>query len=264
MISFLSFILLVLHSFPCQPIVVDNTSLVLVIIILISPFLSAIRKIKFGDFEAEIDPEEVSRIRDDVDIKLSEIQSTFIEPNLGIESTVEQIKYLCENDPVIALAKLRIEIEKVVTRLYDRTQSQSAKGRVVSLGKMVHDLVTQEILPNSLLNPTLEVVSICNRAIHGEDIRDSDARTMLDIGTSLLERLFWFSRDFIKKVNETVNISQAEVQDLSKANYRLVSIVPYVEKPIRNIRILDQAGLNDFFENYNEYAEFVVEITRIK
>lgn len=49
--------LLATHSFGFQGVIVDNTSLILLVIILASPFIAAIRKIKIGDFEAEIQPE---------------------------------------------------------------------------------------------------------------------------------------------------------------------------------------------------------------
>lgn len=64
MTSLLAFLLLVIHSLPGQKVIVDSTSVILVLIVFLSPFVSAVRKIKFGEFEAEIDPKEVQRIRD--------------------------------------------------------------------------------------------------------------------------------------------------------------------------------------------------------
>ena len=54
--------LLVVHSIGVTAVIVDNTSLVLLLIILASPFIAAIRKIKIGEFEAEIQPDEVKRV----------------------------------------------------------------------------------------------------------------------------------------------------------------------------------------------------------
>jgi hypothetical protein len=54
--------MLISHSFGVRGIVVDNISLILLAIVLISPFVAAIKKVKIGDFEAEIEPEEVKRV----------------------------------------------------------------------------------------------------------------------------------------------------------------------------------------------------------
>ncbi len=43
-------------------IIVDSTSLILLPLVLISPFVAAIKKVKMGEFEAEIEPEEVKRV----------------------------------------------------------------------------------------------------------------------------------------------------------------------------------------------------------
>lgn len=259
----LALLLLIIHSLPGQKVVVDNTSVVLVIIILLSPFLPAIRKIKFGDFEAEIDTKEVEKIRSDVDTQLDESGAPDTAPAPEIETTVQQIRTLGETDPVIALAKLRIEIEKVVVRLHKKTQLHRQQRRPLSIGKMVHNLTTQEILPKRLSGPVREVVSICNRAVHGEEIRERDAKAMLDVGTFVLQRFFEFSREFLLKPTESNPVTQTEVDEYKESRYRIITVIPYVDNPVRNIRIMDQKELDDFLEGYHEYAEFIVELTRI-
>ncbi|MFC1588849.1 hypothetical protein ACFL3P_01105 [Pseudomonadota bacterium] len=59
--------LLVSHSFKVTTLSVDSTSILLLVVMLISPFVAAIKKIKFGDFEAEIDPKEIQRIKSDAE-----------------------------------------------------------------------------------------------------------------------------------------------------------------------------------------------------
>ena len=131
--SLLAFAMLIVNSLPYKKITVDNTSIVLLIIIILSPFISAIKKIKFGDFEAEIDPIEIQRIKEDVATKLPETEQPQ-EKTLEIENTVSSIVELVDSDPVIALAKLRIELEKVITKLYRRTQKESEKKNPFSIG----------------------------------------------------------------------------------------------------------------------------------
>src|SRR5438552_11689266 len=64
--------MLLAHSFSFSRIKVDNTSIILLVVILLSPFISAITKIKFGEFEAEIDPKEVQKIKDQVTAQVSD------------------------------------------------------------------------------------------------------------------------------------------------------------------------------------------------
>ena len=62
----ISFALLIIHSLLSQPIKIDNISILLLLFIVVSPFLSTIKKIKFGDLEAEISSEEVGKIKKDL------------------------------------------------------------------------------------------------------------------------------------------------------------------------------------------------------
>lgn len=57
-------------------------------------------------------------------------------------------------------------------------------------------------------------------------------------------------------------ISHSEVERLQSSKYRGTTVIPYVEKPRMNIRILDQEGLETLLEGYSEYAEFVISIER--
>ena len=62
MVLLVALVMLAGHSFGVKAFVVDNTSLILLALVLISPLLAAVRKVKFGEFEAEIQPEEVKRV----------------------------------------------------------------------------------------------------------------------------------------------------------------------------------------------------------
>lgn len=93
-----------MHGFGLRPIVVDNTSLVLLVVILASLFVVAIKKLKVGEFEAEIEPEEVRRVAEEVQRSL---------PNAPTDAAVASrvvavgsaIKSLAERDPILALPR---------------------------------------------------------------------------------------------------------------------------------------------------------------
>jgi len=54
--------LLAVHSLGVRVITVDTASLFLVGLLLLCPWLAALKRIKIGNFEAEIDPAEVKRL----------------------------------------------------------------------------------------------------------------------------------------------------------------------------------------------------------
>ncbi len=119
-------LLLIAHSLRVTALTVDSTSLFLLGIMLLCPWLAALKRIKLGDFESEIDPAEVKRLTTDVSKALPHLQQkTGTAPPLV--SPIDAIKELASTDPVIALAKLRIELERTLRRLHSRAR-RSAPG----------------------------------------------------------------------------------------------------------------------------------------
>ncbi len=260
----LAIVLLVSHTLSLDKLKVDNTTIVLLLVLLISPFVSAVKKIKFGEFEAEIDPKEVRRVREDVEAKVASEEPR--EPrNPAIRATTEAISTLAEDDPVLALAKLRIELEKVILRLHERFSPQKDQRRPRSLGRMITDLSRGEYLSPDIGHSLREVVSICNRAVHGEEIRPQDAESIVDTGAYLLEMLHWQSKSLaLGDEPEGKIIDPSVVAEYRHARYQLTTLIPYAdEPPVQNVRILDQAGLDAFFDGYEEFAEFVIDLRRV-
>ena len=68
----LALAMLIAHTVSFDPVKVDNVSIILLIVIVLSPFTTAITKIKIGEFEAEINPEEVRRIKEEVCTQVGE------------------------------------------------------------------------------------------------------------------------------------------------------------------------------------------------
>ena len=112
----LALLLLGIHSLKIASLNVDSTSILLLAIMLVSPFIAAVKKNKFGDFEAEIDIAEIRKIKSEVKKTLTETQENNEELH-EIYATSDAIRSLAEQDPIIALAKIRIELEKVLGRL---------------------------------------------------------------------------------------------------------------------------------------------------
>ncbi len=105
---------------------------------------------------------------------------------------------------------------------------------------------------------------MCNRAVHGEHVRPADAKSILDIGISILEEIDSILEEFIVKPIETQPLSPSDVSAYMGAKYRVTTVVPLVENPVRSVRILDQEGLDLLLEGYDEYGEFLVSIEKIE
>ncbi|MDM8546809.1 hypothetical protein QUF61_09980 [Candidatus Venteria ishoeyi] len=258
----LAITLLGMHSFKFTAISVDSTSILLLIIILISPFIASIRKIKYGDFEAEIDPKEVQKIKSDIE-KISESKDDEEESRPEIYAATDSIRELAESDPVIALAKIRIELEKVLKKL---VRVSGIEIKRPTIGMLVRSLSSHEIVSPNMGKSLSEVISICNRAIHGEAISEDSANTIVSLGIDLLEDIYWSVQEQITSgtiVSEEV-ISNAESDSYyDNKHYRLITVIPLVENPKKIIRELTQEQLDELLEGYHEYAEFIVELVEI-
>ena len=125
-------------------------------------------------------------------------------------------------------------------------------------------LSNEEVLPKEVARTIREVMSICNRAIHGEDIRKQDAESVVESGVSLLTTLYSYASNYILEPIETVPIDKATLEQYWDAQYRVTSIVPLVETPYKNVRILGQEGIDELLEGYDEYGEFIVEVRKIE
>ncbi len=256
--------MLLCHGLGVRQIVVDNTSLILLAVMLLSPFVASIKKVKIGEFEAEIQPDEVSRVARQAERSLP-IKSAGEVPLRETDQTATAIRNLAETDPVVALAKLRIEIETRLRRIENRMDPTAVKrGRPTALASIIRRLASQDVFDADLAETIRDVVSICNRAVHGEDIRDVDARQIIDTGAELLEVLDLAVRHYASNNPiETKAIAPQERDELSTAIYRLTTIVPLVENPKRNVYQMTQEELDDYFDGYSEFAEFAVGLERI-
>jgi len=259
----IAMMLLVGHVMGWKEITVDTTTLLLLALILVSPFIAQVRKIKVGEVEAEIAPNEVEKVKAEVDKRLGPVEiREAITPE--VRSVGESLLDLLDRDHVLALAKLRMELERALIRL-DLLATPSPRERQhAGLSRVVRDLVRSAVLPAQLSGPLREVLLLCNRAIHGEYVRPSDAGSIVDIGVRILEEIGSISEEFIVKPTETQPLSPADFSAYMDAKYRVTTVVPLVENPVRNVRILDQEGIDMLLEGYDEYAEFLVSIERIE
>lgn len=247
-------VILLLHLFKATFVLIDNTTILLMILVLLTPFASHIKKIKWGDFEAELDK----------DIKKLEEKAEEIKPDHEASkrtgSLADELHELAQKDGVLAFAKLRIEIEVRLKRLFIFSEKKQAYG----ISAIVQALTATGVINNRVRNMILEITSILNRVVHGDIATEAKIDSVLNIGIKIIDELDEiFYEKIIKPSSEKV-LSKKELKDYMEAVYEVTSVVPLVNNPYINKRILNQEQLDLFLDDYDEYAEFLVEIKKVK
>jgi len=236
---------------------VDAVTLILLGILCLIPFADFIRKIKLGEFEAEIGRDEVARTQAKVAVELPPLA----EADGSVSE--ERIRKLLREDPRLALAKVRIELEEALRRLYAAAGGSAPDSRRTSLSRMVESLARQEVLSESIAAAVREVVALANRAVHGERVEFGAAEELALLGIQLVREIQHVILERTLDPIQSSVITPEEVNLYEAARYRVTTIVPLVDGPKRNTYIFDQSALDDFLGGYEEYAEFIVAIEKV-
>jgi len=249
--------LLVSHVLKWSAVQVDSVTLTLVGLLLLIPLADLIRKIKLGEFEAEIGRTEVAKAQAKAAVEL--------HPSTEEERDVseKQVRELLRSDPRLAMAKIRIELEEALKRLYSATTDSEPDLRKTSLGRLVDALVQRQVLRGPVASSVRDVITLANRAVHGERVEPSAAEELAILGVRLVHEIQQaYLEHVLKPVGKDV-ITTQEVNRYRSARYRVTTIVPLVENPAKNIYVFDQETLESFLEGYEEYAEFIVAVEQI-
>jgi hypothetical protein len=249
--------LLISHILKWDAIQVDSISLALVGLILLIPLADLIRKIKLGEFEAEIGKDEVANVQAQA---ASELPPPTKEE---LDISEKEVRELLRSDPRLAMAKIRIELEEALKRLYSATDESKSDLRITSLGRLVDILVQKQVLREPVAISVRDVINLANRAVHGERVESNTAEELAILGIRLIHEIHQTYLEHLLKPTESEVISEQEVDRYHNARYRVTTIVPLVKKPTKNIYIFDQEALESFIEGYEEYAEFIVGIEQI-
>lgn len=245
------------HVVKWDAVQVDAVTLALLGFLIVIPLAERIRKIKLGEFEAEIGREEIAKVQAKV---ATELPPTSVD---AIAMSEERVRTLLGEDPRLAVAKVRIELEEALKRLYAADAESEPDWRRLSLGRLVDNLVRREVLSPSVASALRDVIALANRAVHGERVEPAAAEQLAVLGVRLVHEVQQLYVERVLRPVETVVISTDEVNEYSTSRYKVTTVVPLVENPTRNTYILDQNALESFLEGYEEYAEFVVSIERV-
>jgi len=238
---------------------IDNITILLIILLLLVPFMSSLKKIRWGEFEAEIEPSEVKKVEKTIkSLPEPEKEKGIVYETKKIE---DGIHLALESDYILALAKLRIELEKLLNKILALGKKQYRNK--LGVGQIVRILEKENIIDKSYIGPIKKVVDLCSRAIHGEEIREKDAHSIIELGLSLLDKLYSIYYDLAIKAIDMKEITNEERDEYANAKYEVTTVIPLVQAPYVNKYILTQEQLSQFLESYEEYGEFVIGIKKL-
>jgi hypothetical protein len=91
-------------------------------------------------------------------------------------------------DNSLALAKLRMELERELRHIAYNNQTDIS-ARPLGVTRMAEELVSRKILPATWLGALKEITHVCNQAVHGTEVPDNIAASVVRVGGQLLEQL---------------------------------------------------------------------------
>lgn len=122
-------------------------------------------------------------------------QGENVDKNLNQEARAKaedvQKELQADDDVNFALAKVRIEIERLLRMILGRSLMVSSSGnpRFLSINSMFEQLVKQQPNLAFLREPMKHVLSVCNAAVHAQMIAPSQAEEALKLGALIIAAL---------------------------------------------------------------------------
>ena len=91
-------------------------------------------------------------------------------------------------DNSLALAKLRMELERELRHIAYNNQTDIS-SRPLGVTRIAQELVSRKILPAIWLGALKEITVVCDQAVHGTEVSDEIAASVVRVGGQLLEQL---------------------------------------------------------------------------
>jgi hypothetical protein len=247
--------LLILHTFFNGTAHIDNTSVFLLLVIVLIPYLPWITRIKFGGFEAEIGRDEIREI--EKNLENSEQQPS---ADSAPDEELNRIRETALSDPAVAFLKIRIAIERRLRSLLTIYLPNHTRRNYLSIRQSIEELRIANVIDDQLASALLDVVGVANRAVHGESVSRQNLDSMIDLSLRAIHSLDSLVIDRALKSMKAKPIDLKTVKTKQHAEYIVKTIVPFVEDPEERTYHLNQAELDAFLESYDEQVEFITSV----
>lgn len=178
--------LIIVHGFWSNMFKVDLISISILFILSIPFVAQFLRKAKFpgAEFEFKDEIRETQKLVQLSVEKAKEAENAGEAKVLQFETfKLSAIRELLESDPVLALAALRIEIERKI-KLAANFLEIPKKERY-SISKILEAFKRKEFLSYDQINALQKIVTMCNEAIHGSLISKEESTEIIDLTEEL-------------------------------------------------------------------------------
>jgi hypothetical protein len=159
---------------------VDGITLALVVIAIIPWLAPLVKSLELpGGWKVEL--RELQQAKEDADM------AGLLAPTSTLDSNREySYQLIADNDPNLALAGLRIEIEK---RLRNIAQARNILGRKQSVGSLMRVLLQEGVLTQQEYGVLADMVGLLNSAVHGATVDNRAVEWAMETGPRLLKSL---------------------------------------------------------------------------
>lgn len=179
-------VLIAVHGFLPSMFKINNIT-ILIFFILFLPFVAQyLRKAKFPGAEFEFKDEilETERLVKQSVERAKKADNSGEAKILPFETfKLSAVRKLLNSDPVLALAALRIEIEKKLS-LLGEFLGLPAKDKF-SIPRLIEVITKRELLSFEQITALRKIVNMCNKAIHGCLVSKQEAGEIIDLAEEL-------------------------------------------------------------------------------
>jgi hypothetical protein len=179
-------IIILMHGFRPDVFQVDAFAVLILFILSIPIFAPYLKKAKLPGAEFEF-KDEIRKTEKLVQLSVEQAEkaeSAGEKKILKFETfKLSSVRELLDSDPVLALAALRIEIERKVKLLVDSLSLPIGNGW--SISKLIEAVRKQKLLSSEQVTALQKIINMCNKAIHGSLISKTEAREIIDLAEEL-------------------------------------------------------------------------------
>lgn len=106
------------------------------------------------------------------------------------EEDVNAFKYFEGNDPNLAIAMLRVQVERRLRQIAEDVMLEASdRGRVRSLQSLAADLSKQGAIPEEAVSLLKDLMPVMNEAVHGLSLQSNASEFALSYGPKILSIL---------------------------------------------------------------------------
>jgi hypothetical protein len=198
-VTVLGIALIIIHGF-WYNFTIDWYTIVIFVILSI-PFLSHFlkrAKVAGAEFEFREEIESTKKVVQQSIEKVKSKTSGKSEPVKFETFNLQLTKKLLDSDAVLALASLRIEIER---KLSLAVRFLKIPTKRETLSGFIEALRMKEILNSEQVAALRKIVDMCNKAIHGYAVSRDEAKEIIDLAEKLNQFSLGYSINFSKNEN---------------------------------------------------------------